>query len=63
MDHKSWLWRKRSSEKTIVAAEKVATPLRKTEEEVTEFLFHINLILYMQLCFICPPSFLEDAIQ
>uniref|UniRef100_A0A2N9HHV3 Filament-like plant protein n=1 Tax=Fagus sylvatica TaxID=28930 RepID=A0A2N9HHV3_FAGSY len=33
MDHKSWLWRKRSSEKTIVAAEKVATPLRKTEEE------------------------------
>ncbi|GMY06074.1 filament-like plant protein 7 [Fagus crenata] len=33
MDHKSWLWRKRSSEKTIVAAEKVATPLRKTEEQ------------------------------
>ncbi|KAM3695034.1 hypothetical protein ACJW31_07G100400 [Castanea mollissima] len=33
MDHKSWLWRKRSSEKTIVAAEKVAKPLRKTEVE------------------------------
>ncbi|KAE8007996.1 hypothetical protein FH972_004546 [Carpinus fangiana] len=34
MDHKSWLWRKRSSEKTIVAAEKVAVPLGRSEEEI-----------------------------
>lgn len=55
MDHKSWLWRRRSSEKTIVAAEKVAKSLRKTEVEVTEFLFIIKLVFYMHLCFICPP--------
>lgn len=62
MDHKSWLWRKRSSEKTIVAAEKVAKPLRQTEVEVTEFLFIIKLVFYMQLFSYAPLFLLEDAI-
>ncbi|XP_048433414.1 filament-like plant protein 7 [Pyrus x bretschneideri] len=37
MDHKAWLWRKKSSEKTILAANKVATPLGRIEEEVQTF--------------------------
>lgn len=36
MDHKSWLWRKKSSEKTIVAAGKVSFPLSRPGEEVVE---------------------------
>ncbi|XP_062090662.1 filament-like plant protein 7 [Humulus lupulus] len=32
MDHKSWLWRKKSSEKTILATNKVGNPIRGTEE-------------------------------
>lgn len=34
MDQKAWLWRKRSSEKTILATN--AIPLGRIEEEVTE---------------------------
>ncbi|KAF5444360.1 hypothetical protein F2P56_036845 [Juglans regia] len=34
MDHKSWLWRKKSLDKTIVSAERVAVPLRRTEKEI-----------------------------
>ncbi|KAB2635877.1 filament-like plant protein 7 [Pyrus ussuriensis x Pyrus communis] len=37
MDHKAWLWRKKSSEKTILAANKGATPLGRIEEEVQTF--------------------------
>ncbi|KAM1790789.1 hypothetical protein FF1_034733 [Malus domestica] len=37
MDHKAWLWRKKSSEKTILATNKVATPLGRIEEEVQTF--------------------------
>ncbi|PON82031.1 Filament-like protein [Trema orientale] len=32
MDHKTWLWRKKSSEKTIFVTDKVGNPLRRTEE-------------------------------
>ncbi|KAL5562486.1 hypothetical protein UlMin_032233 [Ulmus minor] len=32
MDHKTWVWRRKSSHKTILAAEKVANPLRRAEE-------------------------------
>ncbi|KAK9285671.1 hypothetical protein L1049_024870 [Liquidambar formosana] len=38
MDHKTWIWRKRSSEKTIVAADKVNLPATGTEEEVQSLL-------------------------
>lgn len=34
MDHKAWLWRKKSSEKTIVSTNKLAIPLGTIEEEV-----------------------------
>nr|KYP45575.1 Filament-like plant protein 7 [Cajanus cajan] len=34
MNHKPWLWRKRSMEKTIFAADKVVSPSRPIEEEV-----------------------------
>ncbi|XVF45106.1 hypothetical protein PTKIN_Ptkin02bG0179300 [Pterospermum kingtungense] len=34
MDHKTWLWRKKSSEKTIVAKDKVNISLKRIEEEV-----------------------------
>ncbi|GLT47313.1 hypothetical protein SLA2020_210180 [Shorea laevis] len=34
MDHKTWLWRKKSSEKTIVAADKVDISLKHIEAEV-----------------------------
>ncbi|KAG2704167.1 hypothetical protein I3760_06G172700 [Carya illinoinensis] len=34
MDHKSWLWRKKSLDKTIVSAERVSVPLRRTEKEI-----------------------------
>lgn len=37
MDHKSWLWRKKSSEKTIVAAGKVSFPLSRPGEETHTF--------------------------
>ncbi|XP_020236618.1 filament-like plant protein 7 isoform X2 [Cajanus cajan] len=33
MNHKPWLWRKRSMEKTIFAADKVVSPSRPIEEE------------------------------
>ncbi|GMN37665.1 hypothetical protein TIFTF001_007006 [Ficus carica] len=36
MDNKTWLWRKKSSEKTIFAADKVVNTLQRTEE------LHIN---------------------
>ncbi|GLU03228.1 hypothetical protein SLE2022_204360 [Rubroshorea leprosula] len=34
MDHKTWLWRKKSSEKTIVAADKVDISLKHIDAEV-----------------------------
>ncbi|XVF01283.1 hypothetical protein REPUB_Repub04eG0074600 [Reevesia pubescens] len=34
MDHKIWLWRKKSSEKTIVATDKVDISLKRIDEEV-----------------------------
>ncbi|XP_022763406.1 filament-like plant protein 7 isoform X2 [Durio zibethinus] len=34
MDHKTWLWRKKSSEKTIVATDKVDISLKRIDEEV-----------------------------
>lgn len=34
MDHKTWLWRKKSSEKTIFATDKVGNPLRRIEEVI-----------------------------
>ncbi|XP_021276827.1 filament-like plant protein 7 isoform X2 [Herrania umbratica] len=34
MDHKTWLWRKKSSEKTIVATDKVDMSLKRIDEEV-----------------------------
>lgn len=33
MDHKTWFWRKKSSEKTIVATDKVDSPLKRIDEE------------------------------
>lgn len=34
MDHKPWLWRKKSSEKTIIATDKLDLPLKGNEAEV-----------------------------
>ncbi|XP_022745965.1 filament-like plant protein 7 isoform X2 [Durio zibethinus] len=34
MDHKTWLWRKKSSEKTIVATDKFDISLKRIDEEV-----------------------------
>lgn len=34
MDQKAWLWRKKSSEKTIVATDKVGVTLKKIDEQV-----------------------------
>ncbi|KAE7999633.1 hypothetical protein FH972_004040 [Carpinus fangiana] len=34
MDQKTWLWRKRSSEKAIVTTDKINSPLKGNEEEV-----------------------------
>lgn len=36
MDHKAWLWRKRSSEKTIVVKDKADLSLKENEGEVME---------------------------
>lgn len=33
MDHRGWLWRKKSSEKTIVSTNRLAIPLGTIEEE------------------------------
>lgn len=38
MDHKTWLWRKKPSEKTILATDKTD----QNEEEVTGFLFSVT---------------------
>jgi hypothetical protein len=35
MDNKTWLWRKRSSEKTIVATKKFGISVKGIDEEVT----------------------------
>lgn len=37
-DHKTWLWKKRSTEKTLVAADKANASQRINEEEVHEAL-------------------------
>lgn len=37
-DHKTWLWKKRSTEKTLVAADKANGSQRINEEEVHEAL-------------------------
>lgn len=34
MDHKPWLWRKKSSEKTIIATDKLDLSLKGNEAEV-----------------------------
>ncbi|XP_031482373.1 filament-like plant protein 7 [Nymphaea colorata] len=36
MDHKSWLWRRKSSEKTIVVTDRVNLPTKGNEEEACE---------------------------
>ncbi|CAN6460137.1 unnamed protein product [Victoria cruziana] len=36
MDHKSWLWRKKSTEKTIVVTDRVNLPTKGNEEEACE---------------------------
>ncbi|RVW60527.1 Filament-like plant protein 7 [Vitis vinifera] len=38
MDQKTWLWRKKSTEKNIVAADKVNVPLKGNEEEIQTLL-------------------------
>lgn len=43
MDNRSWLWRKRSSEKTILAANAVDTTLKYIDEEVMHYsLVHLT---------------------
>lgn len=37
MDHKPWLWRKKSSEKTILASDKVDISLKRIDDEVQTF--------------------------
>ncbi|KDP25007.1 hypothetical protein JCGZ_23990 [Jatropha curcas] len=37
MDNKSWLWRKKSSEKTIIATNKFGISLKETDEETQKF--------------------------
>ena len=52
MDHKTWLWRKKPSEKTILATDKTD----QNEEEVTDFLFSVTserkVLLKFRLLFI-----------
>lgn len=46
MDQKTWLWRKKSTEKNIGAADKVNVPLKGNEEEV----FKARLITIFHFC-------------
>lgn len=39
MDQKTWLWRKKSSEKITVSSDKVNLSVNKNEEEVIFFIF------------------------
>lgn len=39
MDQKTWLWRKKSSEKITVSSDKVNVSVNKNEEEVLIFSF------------------------
>ncbi|KAK9990659.1 hypothetical protein SO802_025644 [Lithocarpus litseifolius] len=38
MDNKAWLWRKKSSEKTVLSTEKINTSLKGNEEEIQRLL-------------------------
>lgn len=48
MDHKSWLWRKKTSEKTIVATDKVDVSVKLINEEVNP---EALSILFLDSCF------------
>lgn len=56
-DHKTWLWKKRSTEKTLVAADKANGSQRINEEEVHEALissiFNTVFFFYNCLCVEC----------
>jgi len=47
MNHKPWLWRKKSMEKTIFAGDKVVSPSIPIEEEVLK----AYSLLYIAVCF------------
>jgi len=38
MDNKAWLWKKKSSEKTVLSTDKINTSLKGNEEEVIQSL-------------------------
>lgn len=48
MDQKTWLWRKKSSEKAIVTTDKINSSLKGNEEEVIQLLF-CSLIISLLL--------------
>lgn len=51
MDHKSWLWKKKSSEKNVVGGESGRLSFSRNEEEVYFFwlLFITSIIVFFQL--------------
>lgn len=46
MDQKSWLWKKKSTEKTLVA-DKAGNSLGKNEEELTEVCLLLTQFLFL----------------
>lgn len=42
MDHKTWLWKKKSSEKSIITTDKLDLSMRGNEEEVNYLFIFIS---------------------
>ena len=51
MDNKTWLWKKKSTEKTLVAADKANLSHGVNEEEVNEHAF-INFFSFLFFSFL-----------
>lgn len=48
MDQKSWLWRKKSSEKSIVIRDKTDLSLKENEGQVMEtHVYFLKVVLYL----------------
>ena len=59
MDQKTWLWRKKSTEKNVVAADKVNVSLKINEEEVFQARL-ITIFLFLFVCTITPAKLICD---
>lgn len=60
MDQKTWLWRKKSSEKAIVTTDKINSSLKGNEEEVIHLLF---CSLIISLLLILLQNWVVDVLQ